>query len=513
MRLAAFCSVAVFVASTAVAQLTPGPVEVAGGQGFPVVADFNGDGLDDLIHERFVVVSTGDGLGAPQLWSFRAQEAVIAAGDVNGDRVLDLITREQSPVAPPSAGGGSPSPYRFRLYVGDAARTYKAPGIEISQGSRPYFADVDDDGQDDLVIFTDVFDGVRTIGTDVAILRSRGDGTFERLAPFRIPSSPQFDAASKLLAADIDHDGVTDLVVRSVDDLVIMRGTGGGHFTVESRYFPFNTYGGWSTRLGDIDGDSNLDIVTTGLRSVRVFFGDGRGHFARTARAMIPRLHDPVGLPAGTETLWNFDAVNSPRDIAVGHLTRSDRDQIAAGTVEGDLIILSYEDGVLRETSRTQTDFWHLSLHPGSFRSTTGTDLYILGTLIWGGDYAKPRVFFAADRLTGASAPVRTPSRMRVSGRTQTDNAMRVQISGECMDASSDALVFAREGMFGIAKRGDLTIEAAFDAGMDVRVSAPFLKLAAVMTLTRNADGTYHGTNQAMTACGWKTITVSASAQ
>jgi hypothetical protein len=122
-------------------------------------------------------------------------------------------------------------------------------------------------------------------------------------------------------------------------------------------------------------------------------------------------------------------------------------------------------------------------------------------------------VFFGADRLTAASAPVRTPSRIRVSGRTQTDNAMRIQIAGDCIDASSDALVFAREGMFGIAKRGDLTIEAAFDESLDLRLSAPFLKLPALLRMARNADGTYSGTNQAMTNCGWKTLTVTASAQ
>ena len=103
--------------------------------------------------------------------------------------------------------------------------------------------------------------------------------------------------------------------------------------------------------------------------------------------------------------------------------------------------------------------------------------------------------------------------RTRVARRAPADTAMRIQISGECMDASNDALLFAREGMFGVAQRGGLTVEAAFDEGLDFRVSAPFLKEPARIMMTLGSDGTYSGSNQALTSCGWKTLTMTASAQ
>jgi hypothetical protein len=77
------------------------------------------------------------------------------------------------------------------------------------------------------------------------VLRSRGDGTFDRLPSFRTPPDPQFDEP-RVLAGDLNRDGIPDLVLRCPYDLVILRGLGGGKFAVESRYMPMAlpTWGG-----------------------------------------------------------------------------------------------------------------------------------------------------------------------------------------------------------------------------------------------------------------------------
>jgi hypothetical protein len=56
MRTVATSILTAFIACAAVAQLTPGVV-VRSGEPFPIVADFNGDGLDDLIQERTVLLN------------------------------------------------------------------------------------------------------------------------------------------------------------------------------------------------------------------------------------------------------------------------------------------------------------------------------------------------------------------------------------------------------------------------------------------------------------------------
>src|SRR6267142_1891113 len=81
---------------------------------------------------------------------------------------------------------------------------------------------------------------VRTNGfptaTDVTVLRSRGDGTFDTLETFRIAASPQIVPDHRVLSGDLNHDGLPDLVIRCAQDLVILLGTGGGKFAVKTLY-------------------------------------------------------------------------------------------------------------------------------------------------------------------------------------------------------------------------------------------------------------------------------------
>src|SRR5262249_35343509 len=139
----------------------------------------------------------------------------------------------------------------------------------------------------------------------------------------------------------------------------------------------------------DVDGDSNLDIVLAGFRNIRVFFGDGRGNFPRMTRTTIAKVHDAQGLPFDMAV----DQMNQPRDLAVGHFTRSDRTEIAAGMGEGDIVVFAYEQGMLREVSRTSTEFWLLTIRPGLFHRGGLADVYAMGTLIWGEAYPRPRLF------------------------------------------------------------------------------------------------------------------------
>jgi hypothetical protein len=516
MRLAAIAVVALSLATAGLAQLTPGTV-VRSGQAFPVVADFNGDGLDDLVQERNVLLNNGGSFGEPRDLALPSAERVIGVLDVNGDHLPDLLTLETSAIAPPSL---SPQPGReeplYRLYIGNAARHY-AKGIPVASGPQPYVADVDGDSKDDLVIFTPVRpDGVRTTAMDTSVLRSLGNGTFERLAPFRIPADPQIVPDYRILTGDLNHDGLPDLVIRAASDLVVLRGLGGGRFAVESRYLPQTPrLGGWSTRLADIDGDANLDVIMAAQRSVRVLFGDGRGKFPRSATAPVAKLHDIAGLPAGLAGLLHVDDLNQPRNVAIGHFARGDREQVAVGTVEGDLVVFSYERGALREVSRTITDFWGLDIRPGSFRNDGGTGVYVVGSLVWGSG-PQPRVF---DATISSAAQVAepAPARRRASGPVAAagpgaaaTTSLRVELSGACMASAQDRWTFAREGSFGIAHQGETNVEAVFD-GADIyyRLSAPYLPQTIQGVLTE-ANGAYSGNVMVVTSCGLNTVSVTA---
>jgi hypothetical protein len=321
-----------------------------------------------------------------------------------------------------------------------------------------------------------------------------------------MPADPQIYPDYRLLSGDVNRDGLPDLVVRCVQDLVVLRGTGGGKFAVETRHLPNSpSFGTQSARLADIDGDSNLDVILPAMRGIRVFFGDGRGNFPRTARASIAKLHG-IDLP---DILVPKNAME-PRDLAIGHFTRTDRMQIAAGTLEGDLVVFSFEQNGLREVSRTPTEFWHIDVRSGSFRPGGLDDVYATGTLIWGENLPRPRLFQGQPDAI-ASTSVQAAPRRRSARSGSDDVVLEARVHGDCVDETAARWTFTRDGVFGVAKSGATTIEAVFDApSIYFRLTAPYAGFPAIGELTED-NGTYSGTTQMLTACGWKTINVTAN--
>jgi hypothetical protein len=516
MKILAVSLLTLSLASAGIAQLRPGAV-VRSGEPFPFVADFNGDGLDDLIQERNVLLNSGGSFDQLHDLGLPSDETVVAILDVNGDHRIDLITLTRTAGLPanidPNWRPGDPV---YRLYIADASRNY-SQGIALASGIPPFVADVDGDGKDDVLLTKIVrADGVRSTATDVTILRSLGDGTFEHLPPFRIGADVQMILPDdRILTGDLDHDGIPDLVIRCAEELVLLHGTGGGKFTVDRRYMPLDVdYGWWSTRLADIDGDGNLDVVFAGMRSIRVLFGDGRGNLPRTARVTIPKLHDASVSPVFS--FLSVDTMNQPRDLAIGHFTRTDQMQIAAGTGEGDLVVFAYDQGALHEVSRTSTEFWLLTVHAGSFRGTGLDDIYTMGTLIWGEMYPRPRVF-SGDADHSASAPARVPLRTRAArmsgaGPATPATPLQIQISGDCIDETTQHWTFLRDGVFGTARHGDTTIQAVFDDDrLFFRLDAPYAALIGAKGILTETNGSYGSvTTDVLTTCGWRKMTLTA---
>jgi hypothetical protein len=434
--------------------------------------------------------------------------------DVNGDHIPDLLTLSSTYVMlPPSVGSAAAGGQwpRYRLYIASASRSY-SHAIDVSVGARPYVADVDGDGKDDFLLMGEIRpDGIRTTEIEVAVLRSRGDGTFDRLPSFRIPPNAQIEPEYRVLSSDLDHDGRPDLVIRGTHDLLVLHGTGGGNFTVEDRYLPMNMeFGWWSTRLADVDGDSNADVILAGFRNIRVLFGDGRGNFTRMTKGTIAKLHDANNLPAGLPDP-GVDRLNQPRDLAVGHFTRSDQMQIAAGTGEGDLVVFAFEQGRLNEVARTSTEFWALDIRAGHFRNSAVSDLYVTGTLIWGDVYPRPRVFEGVAATASADSSVRQAGRARVSRPVVPEVALEAQLRSDCVDAATERWTFARSGLFGTARHGSTTVEAFFDGSqIYARLGAPYSQEPIETVLAPAADGSLIGTADVLTSCGWKVMTITA---
>lgn len=245
-------------------------------------ADLDHDGHLDLVAFRrdslFVArtgdargITVGDPLQIPAIVGANepAQTPILAAvdGDANPD-VLLLVDGT------------------LRAMLGGGDGTFAAP-IETTVPAFGVMAVgyLDADASADVVIADQAGHATVLIG--------RGDGHFDTAATVAAPS-----VASGVAIADLDGDGVPDLVIAG-QDVVVALGTGGGSFAAPTTIGSADL---GSVSVADVDGDGKLD-VTVGNR---YFAGHGDGTFDGGHDAAVP----------GAASLVDVDGDGVPDAIA-----------------------------------------------------------------------------------------------------------------------------------------------------------------------------------------------------
>ncbi|MEM9273769.1 MAG: FG-GAP-like repeat-containing protein [Cyanobacteria bacterium P01_F01_bin.143] len=254
-----------------------------------LIEDFNGDGIDDIAtvdnlgSDRdlvSVLVNRGDGSFAnPRNFEVDQRSEFLVSGDFNGDGNLDLAT----------ASGSYPD-YNISVLIGQGDGNF-GQQITVESGLRPFgfvSTDFNNDGLDDLAVVNRSRreiepgdnDGGVSFNTDVSILLSNGDGSFNNVATSTInTANPQ-----SINLGDFNGDGLNDVVlaiepVYSSTNITILLNQGDGTFGDAIQYeTQFTGIDEPSLQIADFNGDGILDIAVSNSY-VEVFAGNGDGTF------------------------------------------------------------------------------------------------------------------------------------------------------------------------------------------------------------------------------------------
>lgn len=319
---------------------------IGAGVGSVAAADFNGDGFQDLIvpvcpagescPSGFALfLSNGDG-GYQAPLTFNSSSATVGefvvAGDFNGDGKPDAAVLSNCDA---SCSGPAVS-----IFLNTGNGTFAA-GVDYEVGGLTSVAiatgDFNGDGHLDIAVLNQCYTSSCGGQGSVVVLLGNGDGTFQ---PAITTPMNNLNQVWWLAAADLNHDGKTDLVVANGGSAQVLLSNGDGTFTFGEDYSGGGAGGSLSVAIGDVNGDGNPDIVVANScdapvgdsgcanGSIGVLLGNGDGTFQPA---------NVTNVPDG-----NFDG------IALADVNKDGKLDIVASVGPGIVVFLGNGDGTFQ---------------------------------------------------------------------------------------------------------------------------------------------------------------------
>ncbi len=238
-----------------------------------------------------LLTGNGDGTFQPMVsYASGGQYAYsVAATDINGDGKLDLIVANQT-----ASDGNYLNGSVASVLLGNGDGTFKAPVSYASDdfnGSSIVVADVDGNGKPDVVMASGCIDNYSCSTGGVSVLLGNGDGTLQGGVDYEPGAWSAFSVAT----ADVNGDGKLDLLLANQCSdpnscgsgaASVLLGNGDGTFQPAVTY---NSGGQTASTIlsADVNGDGLLDLVVGNVcassncpsGSFSVLLGNGDGTF------------------------------------------------------------------------------------------------------------------------------------------------------------------------------------------------------------------------------------------
>lgn len=266
--------------------------------------DFDNDGKLDLIsaHSNGITIlpGNGDGTFAVENINFGPINTVsFVIEDFNNDKKRDILTHhvfsnnpattrlflnlgdmsfQENTLSLPNSGKPIIASYMDEdVYIdiisdgyivwGDKNIAFDAFTSLSNRYDSANSADIDEDGIIDLLIANTSY---------ISVYKGQGDRTFDSSTMFQVGPNPR-----QLLAIDVNDDNHVDIIAvnESSNDISVLLGNGDGTFQQEVRFGAGDNP--LDLVIDDFDGDGVLDVVTSNYSSnnVSLLLGNGDGTF------------------------------------------------------------------------------------------------------------------------------------------------------------------------------------------------------------------------------------------